>query len=103
MIVAWLKEDVAKDFFVKEGVPIPNEQAQKILALRTQLVTQIIKESDSYLGDLGYIKVCQENADVFLFYIAPLETLVVVIKSDTYNEKSIVNAIQDKISAAIYH
>lgn len=80
IIAAMVREGESIGWFVKPGVPVPNESASAIKVVQTEIVTSIIKQNESYLGKISYIHVKQELADVILFPLLDRTVFCIVLQ-----------------------
>lgn len=80
IIAAMVKEGESIGWFVKPGVPVPNESASAMKVVQTEIVTSIIKQNESYLGKVSYIHVKQELADVILFPLLDRTVFCIVLQ-----------------------
>jgi len=93
-----VKEGESIGWFVKPGVPVPNESASALKVVQTEIVTSIIKQNESYLGKVSYIHVRQELADVILF---PLRDRVVfcIVLQRPYDLDVITYTVSESLKA----
>lgn len=99
IIAAFLQGSEPTAFYVKKGTPTPDDETSRLMTLRTQLIMSMIKESEEYLGEARYVKISQEQADVYLFQAGHMRTFVAVV-SRPYDEQGLVESILQKMTSA---
>jgi len=96
LIAALLEADEPVDWYVREGTPVPNEQAWRQLAFRAQMVTSMTESARDYLGDLEYVNASYKFGQVFLIPTGVQKVLCLVVKSGK-QKISLVENIQQRI------
>lgn len=81
LIAALLEAENPVDWFVREGMPVPNEPTWREMILKVQIITSMVKTTKGYLGDFEYMCVSHKFGDVYLFPAGIQKVLCVVTKS----------------------
>jgi hypothetical protein len=98
IIAAMVKGEESTGWFVKPGVPVPNESASAMKIVQTEIVASIIKQNESYLGKVNYIHVKQELADVILFPLRDLMVFCIVLQRP-YDLDEVTSMVSESLKA----
>lgn len=96
LIASLLQQGDSIGWFVRQGTPIPNEDATALKVSQARLVTSIIKQNESYLGKVNYIHVSQEMADVILFP-RNFGIVLCLVLSRPYNLEDVVTKVSHSL------
>jgi hypothetical protein len=89
IITTLLDDNVAKDWFVKQGTLVPDQKSSQIMATQASLLCSLVNTNHDYLGKLYHIIVRQELADVMLFPITKKQVLIVLVRRPYNSDKMI--------------
>jgi len=98
LIASLLQNSDSIGWFVRPGIPLPNEDATAVKVIQTQLVTSVIKENESYLGKVRYILVHQDLADVILFP-RNNRTVLCLVVAKPYKVDELVAKVSDSLDS----
>ncbi|HEX2615794.1 MAG TPA: hypothetical protein VHL10_09900 [Nitrososphaera sp.] len=98
IIAAMIEERESTGWFVKPGVPVPNESASAMKIIQTEIVASIVKQNESYLGKVSYIHVKQELADVILFPLRDTAVFCIVLQRP-YDLDEVTSMVSESLKA----
>ncbi len=96
VIAALLGGEKAVDWYVRKGVPVPNEETWKVMITKVQILVSMLKNSTSYLGDFNHVRVQHDMGVVYLFPIGTRKVLCVVTKPE--KESALIGSIKKHLA-----
>lgn len=84
------------DWYVKEGVPVPDDTRSARMSQQTLIVMSIIKTGVDYLGNLEYIHLKMSKMDV-IHFPAFNGGIMAVVLNRPYDEKAVAAKILDAL------
>lgn len=96
LITTLLQENESIAFYVKPGVPVPDEADIPLMIVRSQVMAGIPENDKGYLGRLRYVKVSKDDADIF-FFLMPSKRMFIAVINRPFDEAKIVSAIRHRI------
>lgn len=103
VITAMLKDSESIGSYVKAGTPLPNLSMKTIKIIQASLIASIVRENESYLGKVNYIRIDQELADVILFPRAPNNSIFCVVVQRPYNFDQLAAKILQSLKDSIVY
>ncbi len=94
LIAALLDKEEAVDFYVRPGMPVPDDFRTENMIIQTQLVVSIVKQNQDYLGDLSFIHIRMGKADVLHVPVRLSRVLVAVIKPQKVTSKVVAAVLE---------
>lgn len=96
LIAALLEAEKPLDWYVGEGMPVPNEETWRQMIIKVQLIMSMVKDASGYLGDFKHLSVQHELAVVRLFPVGRKKVLCIVSKPEP--ESKIIGLIREFIT-----
>lgn len=100
LIACIIDDGHAIDYFVRSGVPVPDEWRSSNLSVQTALIMSMVMQSQDYLGRLKFIHFHMERVDVLHFALSEKKILVVVIQPQTLDGR-LVSMIHDHVKTLV--
>lgn len=84
------------DYYIRPGVPIPNEWRANELAAQTSLMMSMVLKGQDYMGKLKFVHFHMENVDGLHFSLGGSKVLAVMLMPQTITS-SLVQTIYDRV------
>lgn len=82
---ALLEGEKPIDWYVREGIPVPNEPTWRQMITKVQILMSMLKNTKGYLGNFEHVSVKHELGIVYLFPTGMQKVLCIVAKPETDN------------------
>ncbi len=97
LMAALLNKEEAVDFYVRTGLPVPDDFRTENMIIQTQLVVSMVKENQDFLGELSFIYMHMGKADVLHVPVPMGRVLAVVIKPQKVANQ-VISAVLEKVN-----
>lgn len=84
----------SKDWYVKQGVPVPDDTRSEKMAQQTLIMMSIVRTAKDYLGEVEYIHTRMSKMDV-IHFSAYGKGVMAVVLNRPYDEKAVTTKILD--------